>query len=1711
MSFASLRRLTTFAGLVLALGAGAAPSTPAIAADDHEPLLITYGKGSGTKEGDHDFRQVIYIAVPEDHTGPLFVRLFDPDVNHTHDTQFGTWGDTRTRFGLYGGKGAFATPASRDDEQSTGGTLIAQRNFGSSRRFDNSWVTLGKITAEEGDPVGKERLFRLEVEGVSGDDGNVFDVAISHNTDKTNRASGVRVFSYLPTFRMPREGVLSEARFTVPKSARGLIVHNFDAFNAKVTYTGRFRSAELGASGQDEWRSGKVEIEPGQRGKAAAVTIEGGDEIPNDLTLFVTDAERNAVSFDLPVKAFTPNLRPQLAMSMTPLSCREIAFDASRSHDLDSKRPVTARWLFHDGGIIGRARARNTYEKPGRYPVRLEIADGSPLVGNGAAREFEAIVKAPPVARIKAEPLIAHETPVTFDGSSSSAPEGAGGIATHVWYFSDGVTLSGASVERAFDMPGEHSVRLLVRDASGHPCDTDDETFTFRVNAPPVANAGDDLTVHAGQPLRFDGTASSDPDGAIKSWSWEFGDGGASRDRSPLYAFARTGRYELKLTVTDNSGHTNATASDTAVITVVPPPNMASKPDAGPDRTVTVGETIRFDASGSRDEDGSFIAFNWDFGDGASADGITADYAFPRAGRYVVTLTAIDDSGEPNARQMDEAVITVEHRVNGTPKTHAGQDVAAAIDEPIKFDGSKSADPDGNLIAFKWNFGDGATSDLVSPTHAYSKSGTYIVSLNTTDDSGRPNATGTDQITVKINEPPVADAGPDQHVTASVVQFDGTASSDLDGAVISWKWDFGDGAKGEGPKPTHVYRKPGEYKVTLTAGDSSGTIRNTGTDTMNVVINAQPIADAGPEAVAAPGEVLVFDGSRSIDPDGEIASYSWDFRDGSTATGEVVEHAFEKPGTYFVRLTVRDDSGHDGALDIAETKIVVNAPPVADAGPDIRLAPGDTIVLNALRSFDPDGKIESYRWDFSDSDKPVLEPRNSRIYEKPGIYKVQLTVSDDSSAINATTTDEFTVRVNHTPVAEAGEDVTTSGLRVSFDGSRSTDPDGDGLTYVWDFGDGQSGAGARVTHTYAAGGTYPVVLTVSDGTGLKNASARDSLAVRINRPPLAVAGDSQNVCTGDVVVFDASKSKDPEGGVLRYAWSFGDGTKSEIVNPTKTFSKAGVFPVTLTVRDDSGLDNAAHSDRLYIRVQQAPKADAGPDILACSNQPVQFDGRKSTDLDGVINKFTWDFGDGNLGGGDRPSHSYNAPGTYQVSLTIEGDQVGRCDNTASDQLTVRVIEAPIARILAPGSVPVGVAASFDGSASTVKGGKVTNWSWDFGDGSTAEGAKIKHAFKKPGQYSVKLTIESDTAATQCRTITTEQVITVNAAPVANAGVDRTVTTGEAVMFDGSLSRDVDGALTTYAWTFGDGGTGQGVQPMHVFRKAGRYQVTLTVKDDSALPNGSHTDALTVVVKDPPQPPIKGPEVACAGEEVIWQADAAGGGTKLLWLLGDGARAATGKVTHRYQRPGRYNVTLFLDQTAQLKNSRRHLSRTLHVNQPPVAVAGPDLQVCPGDKVDFIGTASRDSDGKITAAEWDFGDGSQSTDLRTSHVFEQPGTYQVKLTVSDDSNSACRTGTDSLRVVVNAPPKAVAGGDGQAFTGGANDGYWLDGSKSSDPDGDALTYSWRIGDTQTVTGETVRHRFTRAGRTPVTLTVHDTSGLACGTASDTINIDVKSRQ
>jgi PKD repeat protein len=1603
--------------------------------------LITYGTDAGTVEGDDDFFQVVFIRVPEQMKGPAYVRIFDPDCGGEVDAMYRREFNTRTSFKIFGGKGAYSVPEIQIPTPSKAdlyaGVPLLEEEFGENPLLDNKWYTFAQIKPEEGERIGQYRFFKVVIEGKQGDDGNSFLIAISKDENRNTTLEEVDIFTFSPTIRLPRPGVFSEMRFFVPEDVREIVVHNFDLSGAKIGVDTAFRSnLKVISSGQNEWKKGVVHLKEIEVGRMCALRFSGGREMPNDGTFYVTDKQGTLLPMMVSIYLHEPNARPR--------------------PEIDLKQTDDC----------------NTF---------------------------------------------------IFSGLRTVDPEGD--ALTFIWDFGDGNSAKGVPVKHKYKSPGRYKASVIVESDSGLIYNSTIKQFAVRVNYPPTANAGSDLHAAPNEKLYFDAAKSIDPDGKILRHYWDFGDGRKARGKKVRHAFSLPGLYTVNLRVEDNSNSLCNFATDQVKVTV----NASPKANVGEDRISSVNEPVSFSGADSRDIDGEIISYEWNLGDGTKKRGMNVTHAFQKPGTYRVTLAVTDDSNAKNKTAVDSIKVTV----NDPPVAHAGKDRIASVGEEIIFNASKSMDKDGKLIEFLWDFGDGTrqktTAKIKTLKHSYAEPGKYTIRLTVKDNSGSSSDTSQDTALVVINHPPVAEAGPNQYVKAREVKFDASGSHDPDGKIIKYLWNFGDGKTGKGITALHTYRNPGKYLVRLTVIDDSKTSTNHASDEMTVKVNHLPIADAGLDRVGIPGQEFVFDGGSSVDPDGRIIKYVWDFGDGKAQTGTKVSHSYSNPGRYNVLLTVYDNFEKESDFGFDEAVVAINRPPVAVAGGDILVAPGEKVLFDGSRSYDTDGKIVFYRWDFSDKKttgklmKKFQSAKVRRSFDTSGTYSAILTVVDNYHVENSTSQDKISIKVNHRPEANAGKNIHTAERTVALDGLSSSDADGDPLTYTWNFGDGTPvRKGARVIHTFEKGGNYPVILTVDDGTGLSNASSTSSISVKINNAPIAKAGGNRKACAGKVILFDGSSSVDPEGGLMKYHWDFGDGTTAEGVNPTKVYDKGGVYLVTLTVTDDSGLkEGSTGRNQIVVTVVESPVADAGPDQVACAGFPIHYDGTESKDVDGLVNSFLWEFGDGAVGGGPTPTHVYDRAGTYKVRLRITGDRIADCNNTDDDEMMVVIHEAPVANFSCPASAQLGKPVVFDARQSTVKKGNISQWNWDFGDGTSGMGEKVEHTYEKYGNYVVKLTV-SVNSDTDCNRASKQKTININASPVAMANSDgherpgtndRLAGVNQVVTFNGSSSHDPDGVIASYHWDFGDGSKADGVLARHQYKKGGLYKVVLQVKDNTKLANNSSTDTLYISVNETPLPVILAKKSLCAGEEMLFSAkdsyDPDGEIVSYTWHFGDMSPAQQGKeVRHAYGLPGNFTVTLEVDDGSAVSNSLAQTSTTITVNEPPTANAGLDRIVSPGDKVLFDGSATNDRDGYIKFYKWDFGDGNIASGIKVTHRYKKPGKYRVRLVTTDNSETKCNSSEDVKNIRVNAPPVAVINGRLEKVLYKVYDTIVFDATGSYDLDDDPLTFSWSFGDGQSAQGPKVTHRFKKPGRYTVKLKIDDGMRLKSSISHNKVTVRVK---
>ena len=528
----------------------------------------------------------------------------------------------------------------------------------------------------------------------------------------------------------------------------------------------------------------------------------------------------------------------------------------------------------------------------------------------------------PPVAVAGPDRTVGENTTVTLDGRASTDDLG---IMSYTWdltYLGVPLSLDGPVANHTFGPLGTYVVALTVRDAWGNV--GSDTMLVFVIDmVPPVAVAGDDITVNVDKPFHLDGRGSSDDHG-VAAHRWVVDPGGLNLTLYTVVAslsIGTAGDYVAVLNVTDAQGNW---ATDSLVVRVrdLSPPVA----DAGPDVVVDQHATVTLDGSGSTDNVG-VVLWSWSFrygGEDVVLGDTAAEFTFDLAGTYQVVLTVMD-----SAFNSAKDVMFVRVRDTEPPVAEAGADLSVPQGTTVELIGVGSRDNVG-VVGFRWTLPiDGVLETHEGPV-AYIKQldvGVYVVTLNVTDAAGN---WGTDMVVVTVRDvrPPSAVAGPDievdQHATAIL---DASGSED-DVGIVSFVWTLraaGADVVLVGPIATHAFDVAGAYEVTLTVADAAGNVAG---DRLVVrVLDIEPpvaVLGSGDRTVVE-GDELLLDGSASRDNVG-VVSFVWTVRAGEARTihvGPVLRVPTGAPGVLRVELRVED-----AAMNAATDTLTVTVLPL---------------------------------------------------------------------------------------------------------------------------------------------------------------------------------------------------------------------------------------------------------------------------------------------------------------------------------------------------------------------------------------------------------------------------------------------------------------------------------------------------------------------------------------------------------------------------------------------------------------------------------------------------------------------------------------------------------------------------------------------------------------------------------------------------------------
>ncbi|MBT1687507.1 PKD domain-containing protein [Dawidia soli] len=778
------------------------------------------------------------------------------------------------------------------------------------------------------------------------------------------------------------------------------------------------------------------------------------------------------------------------------------------------------------------------------------------------------------------------------------------------------------------------------------------------------------------------------------------------------------------------------------------------------------------------------------------------------------------------------------------------------------------------------------------------------------------------------------------------------------GSPTSWDWNFGNGNDSDLQHPSAVYAGPGTYTVTLRVSGGSTAVK-----TAYIHVYDYPTATfttLAPPTGCTPLKVDFRD--TSTPGSGSNATWLWTFGDGSSSTEPNPTYTYSTPGNRPVSLRVTNQYG----CSKSSTQNFVSEA----HGPNASFSPDEDVFCQVPATVkftnNTTGRAPlTYSWDFNDGTSSTAAAP-SHTFQQQGGYTVTLHAFDADGC-------EGTAKTVINAGSEGGLTVTPSATRVcigqevTFDAQVTTPA----LTWDWQLGNGaisdKQDPGPVV---YTKADTYTVRLEAQlVGKACSSVVTRTIEVIDDPVPNFTTSAD----CNYNVTFQNTSTH------ATRVEWFVNGVQYSTASSFAYTFAGPGNYNVKLVAYNSL---NCSKELSLFVPVASKPQAlfepnktqsCTEPSLAGCAPFTVNFVNKSV-----ASSSFTsqWDFGDNTTSASKDPTHTYEK-GSFAVKLTIR--TAGGCTSSMSAAVNVSDVTPEASFSVNKTNVCAKEAVSFTGTAKNA-----TYVCWDFGDGGTANGASVSHAYEKPGTYTVTM-IAKNAGCTD--TETKVDLITVGS-PLVEFKIKKTCSDPYRITIE-DTSADCD----EKTWDFGDGTIVTGNQTTYRYTATGPYTVKLTGTN-----NTSHCTVevpATVVIRDVEADfKIDNPK-PCKGAPVQFEStskDALG----LNWNFGNGSYGVGAKATTKFDQPGDFNVTL----------TASDADGCLSFKTLPVSVL--NLQgnfnfVASGVSCDALAVQFYDAsvaNPKVDSWEWDFGDGNTSTETNPANTYSQLGRYPVTLTLTN---------------------------------------------------------------------------------------------------------------
>jgi gliding motility-associated-like protein len=1280
----------------------------------------------------------------------------------------------------------------------------------------------------------------------------------------------------------------------------------------------------------------------------------------------------------------SPN--PHVLFSSTTPACEnDTIYFTDHSYISGNAILTQWHWEFGDGldtiiNSSGNPNVSHSYIGSGAFAVHLTVTTSSQCI----ADTTESIVIKPVPFADFIHSNACQSSAIQFTDLSQSA--GSGAISQWNWDFGDPSSgNNNHSYQKnpihQFQSPGIYTVSLVIMSENGCYGTINKQVI---VSMAPAAIFQADSTC-LGASTQFTDLSIAHSDSLI-SWDWDFGDGWPhSTLQNPLHTYVLAGTYYVTLTVTNS----NFCSQDTTIAVVVISKPYVDYSSSAPQCTASAVDFTNLSQSSS----GEIVRWRWDFGDGTI---ITVNHPDNPDTNHIFANSALQHVVRLTAYTSDSCSSFKEYMINSfaKPIPNFAFSTPNCLSENVNFFDQTQLNGGSEISGWNWNFddpgsGDQNTSALQNPLHLFSVSGTHNVQLIVTNLNG---CSDTILKTISINALPESNFLADTNCVGTLTQF--TDLSIPNGGVIdSWLWNFGDGTPNNYQQnPQHLFAAPGNYTVNLTVTNSNSCYHTT---SKTVIIHPIPSAAFGFSVNNCARTPVPFNDFSSIGQ-GTIVKWHWQWGDGSSTTiiypnNPDTSHLYTTGGNYQVVLTVT--TSDSCSASIAQSVNVMDTPQT-NFSFSTNNCQSFPVAFQDLTQENGGGSIVSWVWDFGD---PNSGSNNSSTFQNPdhtfdtaGLYSVYLVATNISGCQD---TMNKPILIHSHPTVDFTFDSACLGQPTHFT-DQSIPNSGAIISWLWNFGDGNTSSLQNPEHTYLNAGIFQVSLTVHNSN---NCSWDSAAQVIVNPQPIAAFSYSNN-CANSMMQFVDNST--PSGYIQSWFWDFGDGGSSILQNPTHLYTTAGIYTVSLLVTDNSGCTNNVFSS---VTIQNQPVGAFSFVSKFCPAGEVSFMD-SSYAINATLTSWYWQFEPGSFSTNPNPVHTFSLTNSlFPVSLIVS-DNHGCSDTIIHDVFVKPAFNFTFIN----DTVCAGETTSFE-AINLANGDSLHDLHWNFGEPSsgannTSTLPDPSHAYLTPGVF---LTYLRAANSDNCIDSVFKNII-VYELPSLDFSYDTTSHCDTMILFR-NLSNGNGSPIHSMTWHFGDGDSLVFIDSIpetvqHGYHSFNTYNVTINGSNDNGCKSSITKPVLIACVKADFSPA----DTSFCSEENIVFTDGSSPGSlinKWVWDFGDGTDTTYTMpkpyISHNYLNAGEYSISLSVEALYGNVTLSDTLFDTVTVKQS--ARAGFSVtQVCLGDTSRYMNTT--DTNGiRVASYEWTFGDPDTlkpdtSSMKNPQHLFGYHGKFNSQLIV-----------------------------------------------------------------------------------------------------------------